>query len=100
MMRAATTRVAPRFVSFSQTMALATIALGLVVLYGWVIESPALKSVAPGLVSMKPNAALAITLLGLSLRALHDPETSTERRGRGQWAARLAIGIGALTLVE
>jgi PAS domain S-box-containing protein len=100
MMRAATTRVAPRLVSFSHTMALATIALGLVVLYGWVIESPALKSVAPGLVTMKPNAAFAITLLGLSLRALHDPETSTERRGRGRWAARLAIAIGALTLVE
>jgi PAS domain S-box-containing protein len=99
MIRAAATRIAPRFVSFSQSVALAAIVLGLTVLYGWVIDSPALKSVAPGFVTMKPNAAFAITLLGLSLHALHDP-TAAKLRGLGQWTARLAIAIGALTLVE
>ena len=44
-----------------------SIAVGVAVLVGWVFDLPTLKSVLPGVVSMKANTALGIVLAGLSL---------------------------------
>lgn len=73
---------------------------GLVVLVGWTLDVTALKSVAPTLVAMKPNTAIAFVLSGVALWLL--------RKANGDawdaWAARLISGavvlVGALTLVE
>ncbi|MEI6226770.1 MAG: PAS domain S-box protein, partial [Deltaproteobacteria bacterium] len=76
---------------------MATTAVGVAVLVGWALDLPTLKSVLPGVVSMKANTALGFVLAGLSL--------SLRERGR---ASRITTGalagatalLGFLTLVE
>ena len=41
--------------------------VGALVLVGWTADNPTLKSFIPGFVSMKPNAALGLALLGIAL---------------------------------
>ena len=45
--------------------------LGCIALVGWFTDTPALKSVLPGLITMKINTALGLILLALSLAGLH-----------------------------
>lgn len=45
--------------------------VGIVVLIGWYLHIPFLKSVLPGMVSMKANTALSFVFLGLSIIFLH-----------------------------
>ena len=51
----------------SRVISAVVIAVGLVVLYGWIAHIPALLSVLPGLVSMKANTAICIVCCGASL---------------------------------
>src|ERR1700761_8771302 len=51
----------------SRVISAVVIAVGLVVLYGWLAHIPALLSVLPGLVSMKANTAISIVCCGASL---------------------------------
>ena len=74
----------------------ASIAIGATVLLGWVVDSEVLKAVFPGLVAMKPNAALAFVLAGVALLRISD---SPSRRLSIALAASAAT-IGLLTLVE
>ncbi len=74
--------------------------VGLLVLFGWAFDVPLLKVVFRGLVSMKVNAAIAFTFVGVSMALL-------ALRDRYVWQLALArivaIGvflIGCLTLVE
>src|SRR5512132_3028047 len=53
----------------SRTCGLIALALGFAVLLGWAINSPALKTVLPGLFAMQPWAAIAIALAGGALLA-------------------------------
>ncbi len=72
--------------------------LGAIVLVGWVVDIRALKSVLPGLSTMKVNTALALALGGISLSLL-----ARRSAGRRVIARGCAIGltvIGSLTLVE
>jgi anti-anti-sigma regulatory factor/predicted RNA-binding protein with PIN domain len=79
----------------------AALATGALVLVGWALDLPALKSILPGFVSMKANTAIAVALCGGGLRSL-----AAAREGdiRAQWglvaAASLVMLIGALTLGE
>lgn len=75
----------------------ATAVGGLVIVGGWQAEVQLLKSVLPGLATMKANTALGIVLLGaaLALRA----ETAATRRA-AKAAAAIAVGIGVITLLE
>ena len=73
--------------------ALALLLVGLVVFAGWALKIEALKSVLPGLTSMKPNTALGFVLAGVAL--------AQRRRGglRISCAAAMFV-LGGLSLVQ
>jgi len=56
-----------RYAALSRLCGVGVLLLGLVVLAGWAFDIPRLKSVLPGLVSMKANTALGFILSGLAL---------------------------------
>ena len=71
---------------------LISMALGCVVLVGWALDVQALKTVLPGLASMKSNTAVGFVLLGVGL-------AFSERSG-ARWAAVGATLLGLATLAE
>ena len=78
-------------------LAALTATLGASVLIGWALGIASLTRVFPGLVTMKPNAALAFMLAGVALWLI--------RAGRpvSSWAVGLSLAVaavGALTLLE
>ena len=60
-------RVVAAFGLFTWLASLAAILLGVLVLLGWAVDAPFLKSVLPGLAAMSPLTAIAFVLAGLSL---------------------------------
>ena len=80
--------------------AILTAAIGVLVLAGWTLDLPVLKSVLPGAVEMKANAALGFILAGGALFLLRDRLKSPKRQRFSQ-ALALAIGLlGLATLSE
>lgn len=79
--------------------ALSLVGLGVAVLAGWALDVAALKSVLPGLSSMKVNTAAGFLLVGAALWQL-----STGPRGRpgaiGTVCVAIIAMIAALTLAE
>jgi PAS domain S-box-containing protein len=68
--------------------------IGCLVLLGWIVNIPILKSVLPGLATMKANTALGFVLAGTSLFLLSKPTTSKRRL-----VSRLCcLGIAVLSL--
>lgn len=90
---------------FSQTASAAAVFVGSLVLLGWLLSTPALTSILPGLATMKPNTALCFVLAGVSLWLIQvrAGEVSSPRVRRIQ-AARVLSGVvgfvGLLTLAE
>src|SRR5271168_4278979 len=81
-------------------LSLCVAALGIAVLAGWAFEIDALKSVFPGLVTMKANTALLILFCGAALALL----SRVTRTGRHYLCASFAgwfvAALSALTLAE
>ena len=83
---------------------LVTSGVGCLVLIGWVLDIPALRSMLPGLVAMKTNTAISFALAGLAL-ALKASWGIRSGESR-EWAvladlcAALVALTGALTLCE
>lgn len=78
-----------------------TAGIGFVVLVGWATDSNSLKSVFPGLATMKANTALSFLLLGLSLLALRDGEPLIALRRRfGLGCALVVAFLAALTFAQ
>jgi PAS domain S-box-containing protein len=75
-------------------------ALGLSVLLGWTFDISALKSVFPGLVTMKANAALEMLLSGFALALLSSGKAGMPVRFCVAGMAVAVITIGAMTLGE
>lgn len=94
----ADTRLIASIRSLSGATSVAIIAVGSLVLVGWLFDIGTLKSIFPGLVTMKANTALAFILLGLSLWLLG--ERTQRRGGLGQLSAFTAALVGLLTFSE
>ena len=92
------TAVEPRLLIVSRGIgALATV-VGIVVVYGWIADVVALRSLFPGFPQMKLNAAVAFVLAGVSLGLLNDRARARVAAAR---ACALAVAlIGLLTLLE
>jgi signal transduction histidine kinase len=85
---------------FSHAAAVTAIVVGALVLVGWMLDIPALKSVLPGLVTMKANTALALLLAGVSLWLLRTEQAYEWARRIAQACAFTVTMVGLLTLSE
>ena len=89
-----------RFVAFAS---LFSIAVGLLGLVGWTLGIAVLKSVIPGQVIIKPNAAIALVLCGCSLWLLRSRDAQPPqgiRKLAGQVLASVVALVGLLSLSE
>ena len=89
-----------RFVAFAS---LFSIAVGLLGLIGWKLGIAVLKSVIPGQVIIKPNAAIVLVLCGCSLWLLRSKDAQplqAIRKLAGQVLASVVALVGLLSLSE
>ncbi len=94
----------PRLVSLfkacSRAASVFAILVGFLVLAGWILDIPPLKSVFPGLVTMKVNTALSFALAGLSLQFIGKAPKAQSLRRLAQGCALIVSLIGLVTLGE
>jgi hypothetical protein len=77
------------------------IGMGCLVLLGWQLDNPLLKTGFPGSPStMKVNTALCFVLAGISLRLVQSQHITRLRYRIAQGTALLVITIGLLTLSQ
>ncbi len=95
-----------RHARISGGLAFFTGAVSLLVLIGWWIDTPTLKSVVPGYVTMKPNTALALLLgagsvwmLGWAL-VMRTGGRRYDAARVGGWLGAACAAIGVITLLE
>ncbi|GEM_PF-1232407 len=93
-------RLLVAFKSVSRAASLIVVLTGCVVLVGWVFDSSALKSVLPGLATMKVNTALAFVLSGASLWLLNSNLGERNPRFVSRAFAAMVLLIGLVTLGE
>jgi hypothetical protein len=74
--------------------------IGTVVLFGWTMDIPALKSILPGLPAIRFNTGLSLLLLGSSLWLLQNEGTSPAKKHLGNTLAGLALLVSLMTLTE
>src|SRR5260221_4629996 len=74
--------------------------LGVVVLVGWAFDIQALKSVFPGLATMRANTALGLSLAGIALKLATQDTPQAWQRQAIQALAGVVTLIGLLTLCE
>jgi PAS domain S-box-containing protein len=86
--------------NWSKIASVLLILIGSTVLVGWVLNIPALKSILPGLATMKVNTALCFVLVGVALRTLTNEQPNTAQMRLAQTCALITLLIGALTLSE
>jgi PAS domain S-box-containing protein len=96
-----TPRMSPvTFHSVTRWSALIAALIGLAVLVGWTLEASWLKSLLPGTVYMKSNAALCLVLSALALWLLDGRKLTPG----GRWTVLISAGISGLvgfaTLIE
>lgn len=76
------------------------IAVGVVVLIGWIFDLPLFKSVLPGLVSMKVNTAVGFILSGIALWSFEISTLGRALRAISQACAGLVLLLSISTLLE
>ena len=88
-----------QFVSFGSVLA---VAFGLWVLTGWTLHSQIVKSILPGQIAVKANAAICYILTGFALWILRDKESRVASgwKPAAKIAAVVAGVVGLLSLLE
>ncbi len=74
--------------------------LGVLVLLGWALNEPALTSIGPSWLSTKPNTALGLLVLSLSLWACTNERIGPAAVILGRAGALSVVLLGAATLAE
>src|SRR3990172_6472389 len=86
--------------SFSRVSSFIVIAIGCLVLLGWILDIVILKSVLPGLVTMKANTAVSFVLAGVSLWLLQPESAGPGSRRIARACAVTVALVGLLTFSE
>jgi len=95
-----TRRFSIRFGSFTEGTSILAVAIGGGALVGWAADNVVLKSLYPGLVTMKPNDALGLILTGVALWMLRREPVPRPRRRLALFCALGATMIGLASLSE
>ena len=95
-----TTMLSRRPEKFAKIAGSCVFVAGMAVLVGWMLDITALKSVFPGLVSMKVNTALGLLLCGGALALLTREKVAKPIRFSTAVMAVVVITLGTLTLGE
>jgi two-component system, cell cycle sensor histidine kinase and response regulator CckA len=98
--RSRSSRFTLPFISFSEAASAIVMAIGVAVLVGWLFDITTLKSLHPGLASMKPNDAVAFILAGGSLWMLRSETVGARKRMMARGLALTVSLIGLATLAE
>lgn len=85
---------------FSRAASIAVALLGGLVLVGWALDIVLFKSILPDHAAMKPNAAVAFVLAGLTLWLLKSEQANLVERRVAMLCAAMIITIAVATLGE
>ncbi len=88
------------FAFFSQAAAVIVSFTGCIVLLGWLFDITAMKSVFPGLVTMKPNTALCIMLAGLALWSAQEKRINKINLLVTRSCCIFVMGLSLITIIE
>jgi PAS domain S-box-containing protein len=99
-MKGAESTFAPSSRQLAVACGWAVVALGILVLIGWAIDSTALTRIAPGLSPMRPLTAVALILIGAALVLLAPSDAPGARHRAGVALASGSALIGAVALAE
>lgn len=86
--------------SISRIASITVIVIGCMVILGWMFDIPTLKSVFPGLVTMKANTAIGFILGGTCISLWHRGPRESQSRRVALICALLVLAIGLLTLMQ
>ena len=86
--------------SISRIASITVILIGCMVIFGWMFDIPTLKSVVPGLVTMKANTAFGFILGGTCISLWHRGSRESQSRRVALICAILVVAIGLLTLMQ
>ncbi|MCT7986605.1 methyl-accepting chemotaxis protein [Laspinema sp. A4] len=86
--------------SISPIASITVILIGCMVILGWMLDIPTLKSVVPGLVTMKANTAIGFILGGTCINLWHRGSRESQSRRVALICALLVLALGLLTLIQ
>ena len=93
-------RLISRLRFWSKMASIATVAIGSIVILGWIFDIAILKSVLPGWVAMKANTAFGLIFGGSSLWLQHHNPRDRSCQRIVRLFSAIVLAIGLLTLVE
>lgn len=81
----------------SKLIALLSVVVGVMVIFGWLFDIAVLTTIVPGLPAIKFNSALSFIFAGASLWLLNQPSPAAAAAGRACGAATALLGLLTLS---